>query len=177
MKKLTTGTHTAMAMYTFTSADLTKTLKQFFVNSTLADFGITDQEYENVDTVFQHGWDEETVERLLNDRKVHDKYLREYKFDKLDTDSVIEETMNEYWEGASWGSAWEYPEPLKVSKELIARCLLYSGANAVEGYTLVEYLEYFKGCRGYQETTSGNLVDFLCAISTKDMMAMDDWRF
>jgi hypothetical protein len=159
---------------------------------TIENFGLTEKDFENTETVFDYEWDDDACTKLENARKEHDDHLREHLTRVSEEDGTnldIDKELDDYWDGGST-TANDYPLPIRVSKEQIAKCLLfisakYSSTNTTLAKWLEEFVEDSVGTRNksnkkwyktYGSTvteswSSGNLIDFICSFETKDLFA------
>jgi hypothetical protein len=156
--------------FVYTEDDLDKPLHLVFLKSenakvTLEHFGITEKKYEHAEFVFERELDEAAQQLQINYREGHELGMRENLRENVEniTPEKIDEIISSYWEDGTT-QAGDYVLDEIVTKDEIARCVLYNGAK-YSSLTLREWLLEFQD----DVENQGDLLEIIRGIDIQDL--------
>ena len=152
--------------YNFTEADLLKPIADIFgCPITLENFGLTEKDFKETELAFDYEWTIKKCNELLDDRRWKEDEIRNW-VNNTDGDRTAEEEIADFWENDT--QANDYPLPIRVSQDQIARCLLFIGSEHPEkGRTLGIWLSNFVQSCGIKMCKEGNLVEYIGSVDTQ----------
>ena len=158
-----------MINYNFTKADLNKPIAAIFgCPITLENFGLTKKDFDETELAFDYEWTLKKCDKLIDDRRWIEDEIRNWVNDvntSIPHYGTVEEEIANFWKNDPLAN--DYPLPIRVSQDQIARCILFIGAAHSKERTLGIWLSKFAKSCGIKMCKEGNLVEYIGSVDTQ----------